>query len=146
MSEPVLIAPDAVTLIAQIIDRAPNGPLLHLRGQDAHGNIAATLSQAGIPTNEAIVYTQNAIPLAPHALRLLQSRLPVILPVFSARSARLFFAAARDNAAITVAALSGAVAAAIPPDTATRIVVSPTADAAGMLATVRSLLMEPASA
>jgi uroporphyrinogen-III synthase len=144
--ETVFTAPDAENLIRQIIDQNPTAPLLHLRGQDSHGNIATTLTAAGIVTAEAIIYAQQPLPLPPHALRLLNSDRPVILPLFSARSAKLFLAATPRLSSLAVAALSAAVATAIPQDRGTKVVISPTPDAKGMLQTVLPLLTQPAFA
>jgi uroporphyrinogen-III synthase len=80
---------DAETLIARIIEDGASGPMLHLRGAHARGDIAERLSAQGCPVSQAIVYSQNARPLNEEALALLQGTLPVILPLFSPRSAKL---------------------------------------------------------
>jgi uroporphyrinogen-III synthase len=80
---------DAEALIARIITDGATGPMLHLRGAHAAGEIAERLSALGCPVSQAIVYTQNARPLSSEAAVLLQGTGPVILPLFSPRSARL---------------------------------------------------------
>lgn len=80
---------DAEALIARIIVDGAPGPMLHLRGAHARGEIAERLSAAGCPVSQAIVYSQNARPLSDAASVLLQGSRPVILPLFSPRSASL---------------------------------------------------------
>ena len=58
---------DAGSLIALILAASETGPLLHLRGQDARGDIAATLTAAGVPTYDAITYDQRPCDLTPEA-------------------------------------------------------------------------------
>lgn len=144
--EPVLVAKNAADLLSAIIAARPDGPFLHLRGQDSFGNIAATLTQAGIPTTEAVIYAQRARPLAPHAIRLLATHHPIIVPLFSARSAALFCAAVQNHPALHIAALSLAVAAAVPSGFAQRIVIAAAPDANAMLGAVISLLTNPKAA
>jgi uroporphyrinogen-III synthase len=137
---------DAEALIALIRARAPAGPLLHLRGQDARGDIAPRLTAAGVKTRAAVVYDQQPSPLTPAARRLLRGRDPVMVPLFSPRSARLFMAGMEPLAPLRIVAMSRAVADAIDPARATDMVVAqhPTSDS--MVATIRDLLMHPSSA
>lgn len=71
-----------------------DGPLvarkaLHVRGEYAQGDIAENLNLAGIETDEAIVYRQTPAVLSEQAHQLLESEAPVVLPLYSPRSARL---------------------------------------------------------
>lgn len=137
---------DAEALIALIRAQPPAGPLLHLRGKDARGDIAPRLTAAGVQTGAAIVYDQQPCPLTPAALRLLRGSDPVILPLFSPRSARLFAASAEPAAPLRVVAISRAVADAIDTAFAADVVTAqhPTSDA--MLAAIREWLVPPSSA
>ena len=100
---------DAEALIARIIaDKAP-GPMLHLHGAHTRGDIAQRLSALGFPVSQAIVYQQNAQPLSDQATSLLQGTRPVILPLFSPRSAT-FLANATIIAPVYVVAISRNVA------------------------------------
>lgn len=103
---------DAEALLSLILTDPPRGPLLHLRGEEARGNLAGRLSAAGVPTAELVVYRQDPRPLTPEALALLRGTGPVILPLFSPRSAVLMAKAlpAGTQAAIHLVALSPAVA------------------------------------
>ena len=104
---------DAEALIRRILADAPQGPLLHLRGRHAHGAVAQRLSEAGCPTREAILYTQVSQPLTPRAQSLLNGQDPVIMPLFSPRTAEIFSKEHRGSAPILVAAMSDRVAEAV---------------------------------
>ncbi len=84
----------------------PSGPLLHLRGEHSHGAIAATLSAEGLNISEAVLYQQQHLPLTEEALTAIKGERPVILPLFSPRSARLFFEQAHVSAPLWVVSIS----------------------------------------
>jgi uroporphyrinogen-III synthase len=96
---------DAEALIARIIADAAPGPMLHLRGVHARGDIAERLSALGCPVSQAVVYQQLAQPLTDQAASVLQGDRPVILPLFSPRSATLL-ANATITAPVYVVAMS----------------------------------------
>lgn len=102
---------DAAALAAMLLAAPPPGPVLHLRGAETRGGLAETLTKGGLVTHEAIVYDQESRPLDPAARTLLQGTEPVILPLFSPRSARLAAAEMpQPHAPLWVVALSPAVA------------------------------------
>ncbi|SFL03669.1 uroporphyrinogen-III synthase [Shimia haliotis] len=78
------------TLIARITADAPTGPLLHLRGNISRGDVATRLSEAGIATREAIVYDQELCGLTDEAKDILTRETPVVVPLFSPRTAMQF--------------------------------------------------------
>lgn len=89
----------------------PAGPFLHLRGEHVAGPLVAALNGAGISTVAAVIYDQAECALTPQARALLAGSAPVLLPLFSPRSARLLRAAAGQVAApLHIAAISPAVA------------------------------------
>ena len=124
---------DAAALVAAIIGKPPTGRLLHLRGEDSRGEVAERLVSAGIETESVVVYRQAAQPLAPDAVALLQAEGPVIVPVFSPRSAALLHAAlpADLRADLSLVAMSDAVAEALAkvPHLALAVAKRPDADA-----------------
>lgn len=128
-------------LLAHIIGAMPDGPVLLLRGQDSAGDLQNRLISAGIETVSLILYRQIAQSLSAAAVAALQGDHPVILPVFSPRSARLLVAELRRIAAkapIWLAALSPAVAEAFDfPTVFTEIAARP--DSAAMLRAVQAL-------
>jgi len=106
-------------LVAQIVADRPPGPILHLRGEHVAADIAGRLRKAGIKAREAVVYRQTPMDLSPAAQAVLRGDAPVIVPLFSPRSARLFFAQADGwRAPLHVAAISDNAARAVPGGTA----------------------------
>lgn len=85
--------------------------VLYARPFHAAADLAGELKSAGIDTVSVVVYDQEARPLSDDAIRVLGGPSPVLLPLFSPRSASLAEAAVRDvRAPILLAAISGAVA------------------------------------
>lgn len=106
----------ASELVDFLISLREPGPFAHARGVVSTGDIAARLTQAGLPTSEYVVYEQNALPLSDGARAILAIDRRIILPLFSPRSARLFFDAEPEvKAQLRTIALSQAVADEIPP-------------------------------
>lgn len=103
---------NADSLVARILEDQATGPMLHLRGAHARGEIAERLSGQGCPVSQAIVYSQHALPLTAQAQSLLAGEKPVILPLFSPRTATLMGAGPFD-APIYVITISEAVADAL---------------------------------
>lgn len=106
--------PDAEGLVAAILAARPAGRLLHLRGEHARGDIAGRLREAGLKADEAVAYRQE--PLAPtaEARVALDGPEPLVVPLFSPRSAVLL-AAWTPRAPLHVMAISDAVAEAARP-------------------------------
>ena len=102
---------DAATLAALIGARHGAGPILWLRGEDVTGDLAGALAAQGIALAQAVVYRQEPQPLSAAARALLSGHGPVIVPLFSPRSARLFAQAAEGASALLhLCALSPTVA------------------------------------
>ena len=102
---------DLVTLILAEEDL---GPCLHVRGKHAAGNVAERLRAGGITTDETVLYQQMSQPLSDEALALLAGSEPVILPLFSPRTAQLLFASCEISTPYDVVAISENVAAELP--------------------------------
>lgn len=135
---------DLDALLAQIAAQgwpAHRGPLVHLHGAHVTGDAAAALTAAGIPARAVVVYDQCARPLSDAALRLLAGTAPVIVPVFSPRSARLIAPAlAAARAPLRIAAISPRAAAAVDVHGGARVWTAQSPDAAAMMDTVAALL------
>ncbi|SMH44424.1 uroporphyrinogen-III synthase [Maritimibacter sp. HL-12] len=102
------VADDAEDLLAGFNG---SGPLLHLRGEHARGNVAQRLTSAGIVTHEAVIYRQVPRELTDEARRLIEGEGKVILPLFSPRSAVLLAKQVmRIGSGLEVIAISPAVA------------------------------------
>lgn len=107
-------AGDAEALAALLIAGKVKGPLLHVRGVHARGHLAERLNSADIETREAVLYDQRARPLGSEAQQVLAGATPVLAPLFSPRTARLFAQEAQAALApLHIVALSPAVAGAL---------------------------------
>ena len=93
---------DAAALVAAILADPPGGRLLHLRGEETRGDIANRLISAGIDTASATVYRQLAQPMPAEGRALLRAGGPVIVPLFSPRSAELLRATLPPDLTATV--------------------------------------------
>jgi uroporphyrinogen-III synthase len=135
---------DAEALLALILREKPQA-LIHLRGREARGDLAQRLSAAGVFTQERVVYAQDAQPLSDDAVAVLSGKAPVLVPLFSPRSAEILGAAWQGlatHAPLVVVAISQAVAeaAAFCP---TKPVLAAHPDAPSMLDAVLAQLHAP---
>lgn len=103
---------DADALVERIKQDKPPAPMLHVRGAHARGDIPERLGECGFPVAQAIVYHQNALNLTEEAKSLLDGDRPVILPLFSPRSAALM-GSAPVSARVYAVAMSDATAASL---------------------------------
>lgn len=125
---------DAEGLAALMRARCAGATVLWPCGTFRARDMAALLTPAGIRTIVAPLYSQDAFPLSEQALDLLQGKDPVIVPLFSARSARLFRAAVgQPIAPLWVAALSPAVADALAGFPCDRLAIAARPDADALL-------------
>lgn len=104
----------AALLAQRILRDTPQTPCLYLRGAHVACDLAKTLSSAGIDTQETVIYDQQEAALNPAAQQLLSSDRSVMLPLFSARSAALFFDRYAATGPLDVVAMSAAIAAQVP--------------------------------
>lgn len=132
---------DADGLVARLIEGRPAGPLLHARGVHGRGEIAERLNSAGIETKEAVLYDQRALPLSEEAGDALAGDGPILVPLFSPRTASLFAAAAAEaRASLHVVALSPAVAEALGKGPWASVDVAERPDAPAMIAAMAQRL------
>ncbi len=101
--------PDVEGLLAALLAIRPRGPLLHLRGEHARGDLVSRLKQAGIDASEVVAYRQEDVGPSPEARKALDGPAPLVTPLFSPRSAMLL-AAWAPRAAVHAVAMSEAVA------------------------------------
>ncbi|SNR50492.1 uroporphyrinogen-III synthase [Puniceibacterium sediminis] len=104
--DPLSADGDAAALVELILGLPADGPLLHLRGTHATGNIAETLSLSGIETRKAVIYDQPLLDLTDSACDALNGTAPVIVPLFSPRSAARFSELRVGQAPLLIAAMS----------------------------------------
>ena len=142
--QPVSAQGDADALVALIAGQGGTGPLLFLHGAETRGTVAERLNSAGIETDSAVVYDQIACPLTDEARASLTLPDPVLLPLFSPRTARLFADQAQDiapRAPLWVAALSPAVAAETASLAPERLEIARTPEAESMLLALAVLIV-----
>ncbi|MDQ2094350.1 uroporphyrinogen-III synthase [Rhodalgimonas zhirmunskyi] len=137
---------DATSLVEAILESGDKGPFLHVRGQHLAGDVAKHLSEAGLPARSVVLYDQVAQPLSQEALVALDGKKgggkPVVVPLFSPRSAGLFSEEMREtgrNAPIFVAAMSEAVANAAAPLQPEKMQIAARLDAGAMVEAVAGL-------
>ena len=138
----IATAGDAESLLAEVMAARPPSPCLHIRGDHAAGEVAQRLTAAGVLTTEAVLYRQTAQPLSNQAQECLRRETPVILPLYSPRSAELLFSELRATAPLYVAALSTNVAAQVPKGSVNSLSVAKRPEAEAMLEAMDGLLSE----
>lgn len=133
---------DAETLVRAILADPPNGRILYLHGVDTRGNLLKMLQSCGVDADVAIVYVQDPQPMSPEALPLFRTVAPVLVPLFSPRTAALFRAAlpTDTSARLHIAAMSSAVAEALGDLPRAVLTIARQPDGPAMLDAVESLL------
>lgn len=136
-----LSAAGAVADLAQLILSQPDeGPLLCLGGQDRAGDLLSLLP--GRQMANFVVYAQKERPLSAAAQAVLAAPGPVLVPLFSPRTARLFVQALPKThlAQLLPVVISDNAAAALPADLAAVAQVAERPDAPGMIAAISRAL------
>ncbi len=136
---------DAEALLALVLASDDPGPFLHLRGRDARGDIVPRLVAKGRQAQAAIVYEQVAQPLTDAAVAVLAGHGPVVVPLFSPRTASLLADQGPFSAPLLVAAISAAAATKAAVLSPARMVTSARPDGDAMLDAVDMLISDPAS-
>lgn len=77
-------------LVDSILRNKPDQKLIHLCGTHTRGNIVGRLTGYGIIAKNVAVYDQVAQPLTAEARALVAQETPVLVPLFSPRTAALF--------------------------------------------------------
>jgi len=105
-----MVGATAEELVAYLLKHRPESPLLHLRGEYSRGNVAERLTESGLTVWEQTVYQQRLLPLTAEASAAADGKTPVIVPLFSPRSARQFADIWAGSAPLWLAAISEATA------------------------------------
>ena len=106
---------NADDLVARIIAKKFAGTLLFVRGVHTRGDIENRIENSGLETDSVITYDQIEIPLSARAVDILRGARPVVLPLFSPRSAELMARKSSEcsaTAPLILIAMSAAVLAA----------------------------------
>lgn len=131
---------DAQSLIEMIRTDPEAESLCHIRGVHSRGDVAQHLTALGKACSEVIAYDQRPCPLTRDALQALTSQTPVVLPLFSPRTADLI--ACRPTCPLTIVAMSEAVAEQAARLGPQRVVVAQSPNSADMIAATCRLLIE----
>lgn len=134
---------DADALVARIAAARPRGPLVHLRGREARGDVAARLRALGVEASEAVVYEQRDLGPTAEAEALLGAGGRVVAPVFSPRGAARLAAVLPPGRAVDAVAVSPAAARALGP-AGEGATVAAAPSAAAMVEAVAGRLARPA--
>lgn len=130
---------DAEAVFKRITAERPKGTLVHFRGAFARGNLAERLSDEGIDTREVVVYSQVSLPLSDPAREMFARENPVILPLFSPRSAAQLVQQGPFTAPLWIIAMSDAVAGEAVALSPVHMEISATPDAIGMVAAIKQM-------
>lgn len=122
--------PGTATGLAQhLTTLRPATPLAHIRGQHSTGDLAGVLTAAGLPCHDIISYDQQAQPLTDAAKQALNGENPVILPLFSPRTATILAGQGPFAAPLNLVCISPA---ACPPDLPGRQIIADSPTGAAM--------------
>ena len=122
-------------LVAMIRNVPAKGRYLHVRGEHTRGDIAGRL---GLAVDEVVAYRQTSVSLSDEARVALAGDQPVILPLFSPRTAQLFCQDADQiKAPLRIVVISDAVGKVVSNLDSAEITVATTPDAAAMLRAIQ---------
>jgi uroporphyrinogen-III synthase len=134
---------DALALVRLLTETASGQRLLYLHGQETRRDLEDLLRPAGIILETAVVYAQVECPLSPEARAILAETDAIIVPLFSPRSARIFFrqiSEPKPLARLFVIALSQAVAEAADSPAAHQVLVAAAPNACEMITKIAVLI------
>lgn len=135
----VMAGRDAAELIGNLTAARPATPLLHLHGAHMRRDVAKALCEAGFPARGQVLYDQVLLPLDAQARAVLEGSEPVLVPLFSPRTAQHFAGQHAGAAPLFLAALSEQVAGPLRKLPYQELLVAPDADSAGMRKAVENL-------
>lgn len=122
----------ATELVERLLSNLPDLPLFHLSGTHTRGHVVQRLTDAGAVAQRVILYDQRATDLTDAAHAALASGKPVLVPLFSPRTATQFFAQSPDLSHAVIFAFSDTIADCAPPEHRPAVIVSSAPDAQAM--------------
>ena len=128
-------ARDLTRLLAEAPDQSH---LLYLHGEDRAADLAAALAPTGRAVTSLVVYRQVAQPLSEDVRHLISSGAPLLVPLYSPRTARLFMEALEGlpQEGVLPVVISENARRVLPEPLAGRAIVSSHPDGPGMLAAI----------
>ncbi len=113
--------------------------LQFIRGRTVSYDLKKSLNLAGIETNSVVAYDQIAANLSAESQDMIKGDQRVILPLFSVRSAELFFQQVSEPFRLHTIALSEQIAQVVPTDAVTQCDVTKKPNGTSMIAAIKSL-------
>lgn len=104
---------NADAVVETVLADNPHAPLIHMSGHHTRGHVAERLGQAGLNVTTQVLYDQHRESLTKQALAALSGDFPVVIPLFSPRTAAQFATVALGGETAVITALSPAVAQAL---------------------------------
>ena len=123
---------DADALVAELTQNPSKQRLFHLSGAHTRGQIVERLRDAGMQVTHHVLYDQHLCPLTDAAQALLTSDAPLLIPLFSPRTAAHLATTAPGLHRAHIIALSPAVAAALGDVTTASLRIAQEPDATAM--------------
>ncbi len=105
---------DADAFVTRLLAQRPTGRILHLHGEFTRGEIVPRLARGGLTCTGQMIYRQLLCPLSAEAKAAIEARIPLIVPLFSPRTAAHFDSLRPDMTHLTLIAMSDAVVEAMP--------------------------------
>jgi uroporphyrinogen-III synthase len=134
---------DAASLRDLLVRLRPQGPLVHIHGQDLACNLSRALGAQGIECQGVTGYEAREVPWQDGVIATLQGAQQCLLPVFSPRAARLLCARLPGGMPnLWPIAISAAAAGALAPDLRARARIAPRPDAEAMMAELRAAMSQ----
>ncbi|WP_232367677.1 uroporphyrinogen-III synthase [Tritonibacter horizontis] len=101
-------------LVDWFLTNRPVGKFIHLHGECTRGKIAQRLAQSGLNCHDQVIYQQRLRNFTPEAMAAVTAQIPLIVPLFSPRTAAHFVSLCPDMSHLILIAMSDAVAEALP--------------------------------
>ena len=138
----VFAGADASGLVTSLRHIAPACDLVHFHGRHVRGNVVEQLQAAGMQARSVVVYDQVLQSLTEEALRVLGRKTPVLVPLFSPRTAKHFATLATAADHTNIIAMSDAVADECTPAGFRSVFVAQEPTAASMVKCLEKRLLE----
>ncbi|MBB5721243.1 uroporphyrinogen-III synthase [Loktanella ponticola] len=100
---------DSRSLVSLIAGKSPKGRMVHVRGRHVAGTVIESLDAVGIHCEAVMAYDQVAVMPTQAAIDVLRGENPVIVPLFSPCTAKLFSQIADFNAPLHLVVMSDAI-------------------------------------
>ena len=123
-------------LISEMLSHPIKGTLVHVRGEYTRGKISSRLNKNGFDCYEIIAYKQAHNPLNFQARKAFKSKRPLLIPLFSRRTAQLLLEEALPMEKCHIVAMSEAVSEPFEQTELANITIAKSPDIESMLETV----------